>query len=290
MDDQDLTTTFAHSARPTEPSLASLARGNNAGSTRRGSWTFPAALIGAFGLHLSLVAATQWMFRTDGTGGGIVLDAIAVTITDGKAFEARDIAVANDGATTTQPFDVSTQTIAQPENSAAASASTDHTKAQDATILTTQDATRSEPVAPPAPKVDTTMFERNSDAPEVPAAQAVQQSVTASNNDARGAEAPSAATSAAQAAPPGMANAYARSVLSAVTKTRPKSLGAQGSAHVRFTVGADGSVTDAKILTTSGNTLLDTAAIKSVQRAQFPAPPMALSRADTTFVLPFHFR
>lgn len=293
MNNQNLNTIAELEARPTQPSLAPLVRRDAPPASRQRPWAFPAAVVGALGLHLSLAAATHWAFSADSAGGGIVLDAIAVTIMDGKAFEARNLAVPTDGTTTTHPINNSEQAKAQPENSAAASTSTDTTKPHDATVLTTPDAIRNETVAQLTGNLDTTKLERPSDlpeVPEVPTAPVVQSSDTASSNESRGTQATSAAASAAQAAPPGVASAYARSVLSAVAKTRPKPLGAQGSARVRFTVEADGSVNDAAIQSTSGNTRLDTAAITAVQRAQFPAPPVALSRAETTFVLPFHFR
>jgi TonB family protein len=290
MDDPNQKPNSATEVRLTNPSLAAVASLTDAMHARRGPWAFRLALMSALGLHLGLAVAAGWMFRSDDAGGGLVLDAIAVSITDGRALEARDAAVADADAAATA-VGVAGVAVEMEEVSPAATATASE-KPQEFAVLTAPNTTVQLPVA--TPKVESLIEpfkrEEQSETPRAPQMAATPPITEVSGEVARGTVAISVATPAAQAAPPGVARDYARSVLSAVAKVRPKPQGAHGSAQVRFTIGADGGVTEATIQSTSGNRGLDTAAIDAVKRAQFPAPPVTLSRADTTFILPFHFR
>jgi protein TonB len=67
-------------------------------------------------------------------------------------------------------------------------------------------------------------------------------------------------------------------------------IGQNGEAWVRFTVQANGRVSDVSVIKTSGKTEVDTAALALIQRAApFPTIPAAANRATWTFELPLAF-
>ena len=107
---------------------------------------------------------------------------------------------------------------------------------------------------------------------------------------ARGADEAREPEPAGAQAPPGVAKDYAVSVMRVLARNKPSPQGALGTTRVRFTVGGDGNVRELEVLRSSGHAKLDAAAMAAVKRIQFPAPPMTLSRLQTTYDLPFHFR
>ncbi|TPW29894.1 TonB family protein [Pararhizobium mangrovi] len=65
----------------------------------------------------------------------------------------------------------------------------------------------------------------------------------------------------------------------------------RGEAHVRFTVLASGSVTNVRVVRSSGSSILDRAAAATVRRAApFPDIPQAAGRSSWTFTVPLAFR
>lgn len=67
-------------------------------------------------------------------------------------------------------------------------------------------------------------------------------------------------------------------------------IGQNGEAWVRFTVQANGRVSDVSVIKSSGKTEVDTAALALIQRAApFPTIPAAANRATWTFELPLAF-
>lgn len=83
---------------------------------------------------------------------------------------------------------------------------------------------------------------------------------------------------------------YLRMVWARIMRFRPERVPFAGLARLRFTLGADGSLTAVEIAESSGSGLLDRAALDAVRRAApFPAPP-GLSGTELTFEIPFQFR
>ena len=83
---------------------------------------------------------------------------------------------------------------------------------------------------------------------------------------------------------------YLRMVWARIMRFRPERVPFAGLARLRFTLGADGSLTAVEIAESSGSGLLDRAALDAVRRAApFPAPP-GLSESELTFEIPFQFR
>jgi periplasmic protein TonB len=63
-----------------------------------------------------------------------------------------------------------------------------------------------------------------------------------------------------------------------------------GTAIVRFTVDADGKLLSREIQQSSGSTVLDDAALASIDKAApFPAMPSDLNRQQFTLAVPYHF-
>ena len=245
-----------------------------------------AALLG----HAALIGVLLWSPVADGLGGGVTLDAIAVTITDGAALESTDVSTSRAAAAADNA--VATAAVAPREESAAAPDLPETQTAKSLAMLTAPEAAFQLPVTPPdiAPADEQKLAETQADARSKPAPDAEAAPLADSGAAARGTAWEAVAAPAAAAAPPGAVQAYARSIMAAVARHKPRPQANRGTTRVRFTVGPDGNVTDATVLATSGDQLLDRAALDAVKRAQFPAPPVALSRAETTFVLPFHFR
>jgi protein TonB len=70
-----------------------------------------------------------------------------------------------------------------------------------------------------------------------------------------------------------------------------RSLRQQGSVSVAFTMDRLGNVVAARVLTSSGSTLLDEEATAVLKRASpLPAPPPSIGGATFELVLPIQFR
>ncbi|WMT87954.1 TonB family protein [Pelagibacterium sp. 26DY04] len=80
------------------------------------------------------------------------------------------------------------------------------------------------------------------------------------------------------------------SALSRAFRYPPNGRGATGEAIVRFTVLANGQVAGATVVRSTGNAVLDQAALATVSRAApFPPIPPAAGRSEWTFTLPLGF-
>jgi protein TonB len=92
------------------------------------------------------------------------------------------------------------------------------------------------------------------------------------------------------AASAGAVREYARSVSQALSKTKPKGMGAHGTVRIKFTVAATGKLSSLEIAKSSGNNKLDQRAFDAVRRAVFPAPPAGMTVVQLTFEIPYQFR
>lgn len=97
---------------------------------------------------------------------------------------------------------------------------------------------------------------------------------------------------AAAVASPGAIQAFARSVVDALSRTRPKGVksSARGTAKVAFAVAEGGGLEFVRIVRSSGYGALDAAALTAIRRASFPAPPAGMALAQRTYEIPYHFR
>jgi periplasmic protein TonB len=94
------------------------------------------------------------------------------------------------------------------------------------------------------------------------------------------------------AASPGARQLYAKSVVEALSKNRPKGLhpGLRGTVRISFVIGADGAVAIVRIANSSGDQTLDGIALNAVRRVQFQQPPLGMSVAQRTYEVPYRFR
>jgi periplasmic protein TonB len=92
------------------------------------------------------------------------------------------------------------------------------------------------------------------------------------------------------AASAGSIREYAKFVSQALARTRPKGIGAQGIAKVRFTIADSGRLSSVQIVNSSGDKKLDQKAIDAVRQAVFPAPPTGMTVTQLTYEIPYQFR
>lgn len=124
------------------------------------------------------------------------------------------------------------------------------------------------------------------------AAEAASAATAQGGASARGTDDTAQAASAAAAASPGVVRDYAKAVVNALSKAKPKAPGggALGTVKVSFVIGREGEVAELRITKSSGRDALDNAALDAVRRARFPAPPAGLTTAQLTYEVPYHFR
>jgi TonB family protein len=91
-------------------------------------------------------------------------------------------------------------------------------------------------------------------------------------------------------ATPGQITRYGLSVREALNRNRPLYFGADGRVVVEFWVAESGGVQRVRIAQSSGLKDLDDAAIRSIQKTQFPAPPNGMTEEQRAFRVPFDFR
>ncbi|OAN53641.1 hypothetical protein A7Q26_05175 [Sphingobium sp. TCM1] len=76
-----------------------------------------------------------------------------------------------------------------------------------------------------------------------------------------------------------------------IAARRPSGTHIPGTAIVTFAMTSDGSLKALSLARSSGNTMLDRLALRTVRAAApFPVPPPELQGADMEFSLPFGFR
>ncbi|MBS0612931.1 MAG: TonB family protein [Proteobacteria bacterium] len=101
------------------------------------------------------------------------------------------------------------------------------------------------------------------------------------------------APAAAAERPPGVediAAAYAQHLWNHIRAHRPAGLQLQGTAEVAFRVDRKGCLSWARLIRSSGVTLLDRLALRTVREASpFPAPPPQLPDARLEFTAPVNF-
>jgi TonB family protein len=92
------------------------------------------------------------------------------------------------------------------------------------------------------------------------------------------------------AASAGSLQAYAKLVSQALARTKPKGIGGQGIAKVRFTIANSGRLSSVAIVSSSGDKKLDQKAIDAVRHAVFPTPPAGMTVSQLTYEIPYQFR
>jgi TonB family protein len=107
---------------------------------------------------------------------------------------------------------------------------------------------------------------------------------------ARGKAATETKPRAPAAASAGSVREYAKFVSQALARTKPKGIGAQGIAKIRFTIGLSGRLSSIQIVSSSGDKKLDQKAIEAIRQAVFPTPPPGMTVSQLTYEIPYQFR
>ena len=85
--------------------------------------------------------------------------------------------------------------------------------------------------------------------------------------------------------------AYGRLVWTRIAERKPAGIRLAGTAHVTFSVTADGAIGAIAIDRSSGNAELDALALRTIRgAAPFAPPPAGLATEDLVFEIPFNFR
>jgi protein TonB len=87
----------------------------------------------------------------------------------------------------------------------------------------------------------------------------------------------------------GKSDAFSRSVIAALMKTRPGPFAMWGSVLVSFEIGEDGRLRYVRVLDSSGNEALDQAAVDAIRKAKFERPPPGLSAQERTYIIDYVF-
>lgn len=107
---------------------------------------------------------------------------------------------------------------------------------------------------------------------------------------------PAVAIAAAVAPPPaeaqnaGLQQEYAKQVVAAITKARPKGNGRAGKVVVTFVIDPMGRAADVHVTQSSGRRALDDLVVSAVSRIDFPRPLAGLTEAQRRFLVPYEFR
>jgi protein TonB len=89
----------------------------------------------------------------------------------------------------------------------------------------------------------------------------------------------------------GRRDAYGQAVFDTLRANPPAIVPeASGRVTIEFTIGRDGAPTGARVIASSGDRRMDSAAIAAVRGARFPRPPPGLDGRDLIYTMPFTFR
>jgi TonB family protein len=87
----------------------------------------------------------------------------------------------------------------------------------------------------------------------------------------------------------GKSDAFSRSVIAALMKTRPGPFALWGRVLVSFELSPAGTLNYVHLLRSSGNAALDEAAVEAIHKARFKAPPPGLSAEQRTYIIDYIF-
>ncbi len=87
----------------------------------------------------------------------------------------------------------------------------------------------------------------------------------------------------------GKSDAFSRSVIAALMKTRPGPFALWGRVLVSFQVSPSGTLNYVHLLRSSGNAALDKAAVNAIHKARFTVPPPGLTADERTYIIDYIF-
>lgn len=87
----------------------------------------------------------------------------------------------------------------------------------------------------------------------------------------------------------GQNDAYSRSVIAALIRSKPPPFALRGEVLVSFLIGPGGAVVFVHILHSSGNKAMDAEAVAAIRRAGFDPPPAGKTERDLTYIIHYVF-
>lgn len=102
---------------------------------------------------------------------------------------------------------------------------------------------------------------------------------------ARSAEPPEVKGAARQ----GQQSAYAKSVIAALSRTKPTSYLTRGEVYVRFEIDAEGRLKFVRVIQSSNDPLMDKMAVDAIKSARFAPPPADVDPRDLSYVIHYRF-
>ncbi len=275
------------------------------GARRHSIWAMAVSAILATAAHVGVLVAMTWPAHQRLNGaGGLDLDAISieVSLVASSVMESRQAAVVATGSMA--PAEVALNDGMPVAVAAGANA----------VPPTDSPALRDRPTAQPAPETAqldaAVQLDRRPEAPMADKAQEVQPADAERSTEHAKPEASTAmvavpeggaaavavdqqrASEGEAAASPGVVQSYAKSVVEALSKNRPKGVqaGARGVVKIAFAIDDDGALAFARVAKSSGVDKLDNAALDAVRRIKLPPPPTGMSAAQRTYEIPYNFR
>jgi TonB family protein len=218
-------------------------------------WVSAGSALAIHGLVLALLALGPPPEPLSG-GGGQYLEAIEVTIVRSPVIEARKTERMEIAAGASNPVAPEEGDQAKPPNP-------------------------KQEIKAPVPDAEVAVVMREKAAQPEPR--------RAGGETARAIEADGRASGPASASP-GAVQKYAAQVREALARNKPKGLGNRGTATVTFAISSSGTVSYARLSTSSGKAALDKTAIDAVLNTSFPTPPQGMTENELTYVIPFHFK
>ena len=259
-----------HATRRKSPALASVC-----------AWLFAA------GAHAAVIIGLVEPATTAGAGGH-QLDAISleVALVPASALESRSQSATDAAQGAAEVRELEGERDAAPALPAETARVPTRDQQTKPAIETKQDpvAQETEPPAEVAEKVPPAAPPKIESRPEPAPAQGGSFALAAA--DARP---PSQAAAIASA---GAVERYARSIVDMLNRARPKGLPprTRGTVKVAFGIGDGGTLAFVRVAVSSGNAVLDDAAVSAVRQVTFPAPPPGMTTAQLTYEVPYHFR
>ena len=232
------------------------------------------AVLGAV---LGALASRQ--SSTELGGGGVERDAIGVELVSSSVFEA-DVTATRRAAAAA---DVEVETVEGARTQAGQQASREQAQNPVEPAVRPLPATAAD--APPAPSVEKAAVEpapRSTDN----AGEAEQAKGGARARGIDGRDPPGAVA----AASPGVVAKYRNEISAALAKTRLNGGGRRGTVTMIFAIGSTGAVGEVGISESSGDARLDALAVEALQHKTFAKPPIGMTQAQLTYLVPFYFR
>jgi TonB family protein len=232
-----------------------------------------ASFLLAVAAHTAMVLPWLWREPDSLAGaGGQELDVISFVLADPGVLETREV------------------NLAMPAVPAPADAVQEKEGSVEETDPKKEESKELQEPAEPKPEIrqpDAIVEEPKPKPPEKSKQQ--QQSVTG-GAAASGKAATETKPKAPAAASAGSVREYAKFVSQALARTKPRGIGGQGVAKVRFTIAVSGRLSSIAIVSSSGDKKLDQKAIEAVRQAVFPPPPTGMTVSQLTYEIPYQFR